>query len=157
MENEMSIHHASYLRDDLPPISVSAHDYDRLRRLADISAGKFPRTADFLSRELDRAQVVSSIELLPGLVTMGAEVTFRDDIAGTIRTVTLVYPEDADIDSSRISVLTPVGAALIGLSVSQSMEWQTQSGEWRSLTVLTVRQAPPAGSDFRAVADAERP
>jgi regulator of nucleoside diphosphate kinase len=155
--NDMSIHHASYRRDDLPPISVSAHDYERLRRLADASAGKFPRTADFLSRELDRAQIVGPLELLPGSVMMGSEVTFRDDTAGTTRTVTLVYPEDADIDLNRISVLTPVGAALIGLSVSQSIEWRTHSGEWRSLTVLAVHQAPPSTGDSGTVADAARP
>jgi regulator of nucleoside diphosphate kinase len=52
--------------------------------------------------------------------------------------VTLVYPPDADVTEGKISVLTPVGAALIGLSVSQSIEWQTPSGGWRSLTVLKV-------------------
>jgi regulator of nucleoside diphosphate kinase len=52
--------------------------------------------------------------------------------------VTLVYPHEADLDAGRISVLTPVGAALIGLSVGQSIEWQSPTGGWRSLTVLRV-------------------
>jgi regulator of nucleoside diphosphate kinase len=55
-----------------------------------------------------------------------------------VRTVTLVYPDEADLTQGRISVLTPVGAALIGLSVSQSIEWETVSGGRRSLTVLAV-------------------
>lgn len=71
---------------------------------------------------------------------MGADVTFRDDVTGKTRRVTLVYPHEADIDANKISVLTPIGAALIGLSVSQSIEWQTQTGHWRSLTVLDVHQ-----------------
>jgi regulator of nucleoside diphosphate kinase len=157
MEDNMSIHHASYLRDDLPPIAVSAHDYERLRQLASASAEKFPRTADFLSRELERAQIVDPLRVLSGLVTMGSEVTFRDDTTGKTRTITLVYPHEADIDSNKVSVLTPIGAALIGLSLSQSIEWQTQSGEWRSLTILAVRQAPPAGRESGAVADAPNP
>jgi regulator of nucleoside diphosphate kinase len=153
----MSIYHASLRREDLPPISVSAHDYDRLRQLAEASAAKFPRASDFLARELDRAQIIGPLEMLPGLVMMGSEVTFRDDTIGKTRTITLVYPHEADIDSNRISVLTPIGAALIGLSLSQSIEWQTQSGEWRSLTVLAVRQAPPAGGDSGTVANTARP
>jgi regulator of nucleoside diphosphate kinase len=70
---------------------------------------------------------------------MGSRVRFRDDVTGQERTLTLAYPEDADISSGRISVLTPVGAALIGLSVGQSIEWETASGGLRSLTVLEVR------------------
>jgi regulator of nucleoside diphosphate kinase len=69
---------------------------------------------------------------------MGSEVEFRDDTTGKVRRVTLAYPDAADIDAGRISVLTPIGAALIGLSVGQSIEWQTPAGGWRSLTVLGV-------------------
>lgn len=50
----------------------------------------------------------------------------------------LVYPDEADVLEVKISVLTPIGAALIGLSVGQSIEWQTPAGGWRSLTVLQV-------------------
>jgi regulator of nucleoside diphosphate kinase len=72
---------------------------------------------------------------------MGSRVTFRDDVTSQIRAVTLVYPGEADVSLGKISVLTPVGAALIGLSVSQSIEWETQSGGRRSLTVLAVDAA----------------
>jgi regulator of nucleoside diphosphate kinase len=72
---------------------------------------------------------------------MESEVEFRDDVTGQVRTITLVYPKDADMNAGRISVLTPVGAALIGLSAGQSIEWQTPTGGRRSLTVLSVR--PP--------------
>lgn len=69
---------------------------------------------------------------------MGSTVTFRDDTTAQDRTVMLVYPDEADVAQGRISILTPVGAALIGLSVGQSIEWQTPGGGWRSLTVLRV-------------------
>jgi regulator of nucleoside diphosphate kinase len=126
------------LQDALPPITLNAADFDRLQRLAHAAADRFPRTADFLAREIARAKVVDGTDILPGIVTMGSEVEFRDDTTGKVRRVTLAYPDAADIDAGRISVLTPIGAALIGLSVGQSIEWQTPAGGWRSLTVLGV-------------------
>ena len=82
--------------------------------------------------------IVAAGFLLRGVVTMGSLVEFRDDDTGRTRTVNLVYPDQADLADGRLSVLSPVGAALIGLSVGQSIEWQTPSGGWRSLTVLQV-------------------
>jgi len=89
----------------LPAIVLSASDLARLQRLATAAAGQFPRTADFLAREIDRARVVDPVDAPPSLVTMGSEVEFRDDTTGKVRRVTLVYPDEADIDSSKISVL----------------------------------------------------
>jgi regulator of nucleoside diphosphate kinase len=128
----------NHLQDALPPITLNAADFDRLQRLAHAAADRFPRTADFLAREIARAKVVDGADTPPGVVTMGSEVEFRDDTTGKVRRVTLAYPDAADIDAGRISVLTPIGAALIGLSVGQSIEWQTPAGGWRSLTVLGV-------------------
>lgn len=128
----------SYLTPELPPITLNTVDAERLLRLADIARRRFPNAAEFLSREVERANVVSPSQMLPGVVAMGSEVEFRDDTTGQVRRVTLVYPHEADVDSGRISVLTPIGAALIGLSVSQSIEWETPLGERRSLTVLRV-------------------
>ena len=128
----------SYLRADLPPITLTTTDSARLQRLVSAAESTFPRTADFLSREIERAEIVDSISLLPGVVVMGSEVEFRDETTGQVRRVTLVYPNEADVAVGRISVLTPIGAALIGLSVSQTMEWETPGGERRSLTILSV-------------------
>jgi regulator of nucleoside diphosphate kinase len=128
----------SYLHPELPPIAITRSDVEKLTRLADNATGQFARAGDFLAREIDRAQIIEEFERRPGLVTMRSRVTFRDDITGQVRTVTLVYPDEADVSSGRISVLTPVGAALIGLSVSQSIEWEAVSGGRRSLTVLAA-------------------
>jgi len=122
----------------LPPIALNASDFAQLQRLANAAAEKFPRTADFLAREVERARVVDAAEAPENLVTMGSEVEFRDDDTGKVRRVTLVYPHEADIDSNRISVLSPIGAALIGLSVGQAIEFQGPAGGTRSLTVLAV-------------------
>ncbi len=130
---------ARYFNIDLPPIAITRRDSERLARLAAVAVDKFPVTSEFLAREVDRAHLIEDFETLPGLVSMNSEVEFRDDISGQVRRVRLVYPEQVGKESPAISVLTPVGAALIGLSVSQSIEFQTPSGGWRSLTVLSVR------------------
>lgn len=131
---------ASYLQPELPPISLRMCDASRLRNIAEAASEKYPQTTDFLAREIERAEILPDTRLLPGLVTMDSEVTFRDDISMQERSVTLVYPEAADVDAGRISILTPIGAALIGLSVGQTIEFQTPGGRWRSLTVLKVIQ-----------------
>jgi regulator of nucleoside diphosphate kinase len=147
METDMS-----YLTPELPPITLNTVDAERLLHLAEIARRRFPNAAEVLAREVERANLVSPSQLLPGVVAMGSEVEFRDDVTGQIRRVTLVYPHEADVASGRISVLTPVGAALIGLSVSQSIEWETLLGERRSLTVLRVQPGPAAVEGAPAVA-----
>ncbi len=130
---------ARYFNMDLPPIAITRRDSERLARLASAAADKFPSTSEFLAREVDRAHLIEDFQSLPGLVSMGSIVEFRDDVTGQVRKVKLVYPEEASPDHATVSVLTPVGAALIGLSVSQSIEFRTPSGGWRSLTVLSVK------------------
>src|SRR5690349_595335 len=121
----------------LPSLMISADDERRLSLLAKASMTQFPRVAHFLAQEVDRATVVP--EQPKGIVRMGSQVVYRDEGTGRIRDVTLVFPHEADINLNRISVLTPVGAALIGLAEGQSIEFQTPTREKRSLTVLVVR------------------
>ena len=85
-------------------------------------------------------EIVEPKDASEDLVTMGSSVEFRDDFTGQVRRVVLVYPDKADVTAGRISVLTPVGAALIGLSKNQSIDWETPARERRSLTVLSVQQ-----------------
>ena len=124
----------------LPPIVITASEAHRLSALADSSMGVFPRVAQFLARETDRARVVADDSELPDVVRMGARVRYRDDETGDVREVVLVYPHEADIALRRISVLTPVGAALIGLSVGQTIDFQTPSHRTRAVTILAVKQ-----------------
>jgi regulator of nucleoside diphosphate kinase len=102
-----------------------------------------PAVAKALGDELDRAHVLTAGRHPGDVVCMGCEVTYRDETTGKTQTGTLVYPEEADIAKGRISVLTPIGAALIGLSVGDAMNWETRSGEMKRLTVLNVRQPQP--------------
>jgi regulator of nucleoside diphosphate kinase len=125
-------------RKELPPITLKGMDFERLERLVAAAADKFPETTEFLEREMARANIVASEAAPSGVVAMDSQVEFRDNGSGQTRTVTLVYPEQADFAAGRISVLSPVGAALLGLSAGQSIDWQPPSGAARSLTVLRV-------------------
>jgi regulator of nucleoside diphosphate kinase len=123
---------------ELPPIQVSRDEMHRLRTLANASMDLFPRVASFLARELDRASVPQEDSEPSRVVRMGSEVSYRDEKTGETHDVMLVYPHEADISHRKISVLTPVGAALIGLSVGQEIEYQTPGPVTRKLTVLAV-------------------
>ncbi|MCC8942239.1 Regulator of nucleoside diphosphate kinase [Bradyrhizobium ivorense] len=132
-----SKHHGTFT-PALPPIMIAASEALRLGALADCSMTLFPRVAQFLARETERAQIVADDADLHDLVRMGSRVRYCDDETGDIREVVLVYPHEADIALKRISVLTPVGAALIGLSVGQTIEFQTPSHQTRAIKVLAV-------------------
>ena len=126
-----------------PRILLTAEDYDRLSDLARAATDAMPDQASVLTEELARAEIVADGQP-ERTVCMGSEVTFRDDTTGKIETMTLVYPGDADISRRRISVMTPIGTALIGLGTGHSITWATRSGEVRLLTVLDVAPPPPA-------------
>jgi len=128
---------------NLPPITITAVDYDRLSWIATAGVNSQRYTvAEMLADELDRAMVAAPGSIRPDIVTMHSEVEYRDGVTGEVRRVTLVYPGEEDLDAGRISVLTHIGAALIGLSEGQSIEWEGPTGGRRELTVRRVRFQP---------------
>lgn len=123
-----------------PHIVISARDHSRLMRLTEAAAARAASpVTEYLSEELIRAEVVPDTQCANDIAQMGSSVTYRDDATGRTRTVTLVYPMDADIEQQRISILTPIGAALIGMSPGLSIDWPSPDGGFGSLTVLAVR------------------
>jgi len=128
----------SMRRYDLNPrIVLGEDDHRKLIALALAGSGHSSDAADDLLNEIERARVVPTPKLGAGIVRMGSRVTYRPD-NGAERTVQLVYPVDADIVQGKISVLTPVGTALIGLTVGQSITWEARDGNKHVLTVLAV-------------------
>jgi regulator of nucleoside diphosphate kinase len=121
-----------------PKISITASDHARLRSLAEAATIRMPDVADWLADELDRARIIRDERSTSGVVRMGDGVAFRDNTTGQVQTVSLVYPDEADITLKKISVLTPIGVALIGMSAGESISWQTRTGEVRDLTVTEV-------------------
>ena len=100
-----------------PRLIIDERAYPRLLALAERARAQVPDLADRLIEEIERADLRASSEMPADVVTLGSQVTFRH--ADRTQTVRIVAPEDADIEQRRISVLTPVGAALLGLSVGQ--------------------------------------
>jgi len=122
-----------------PPITLSRGDYERLSALVETAMPNVPELAELLAGELARAHVLAGGKCLQDVVSMDSEVTFRDTGTGKVQSMRLVLPSEADISNNRLSVLTPVGAALIGVRVGESMTWETPAGELRRLTVLSVK------------------
>jgi regulator of nucleoside diphosphate kinase len=128
-----------------PAIAVTRTDSERLWRIAESFASRNPAVAEELLAELDRAKVVEDGRLAPDVVRMGSSLRFTSDL-GEDRNVTLVFPGEADIAEGKVSVLTPIGVALIGLSAGQSIDWTARDGRVHRLTVETVQ---PPGCPLR--------
>ena len=128
-------------KQSLPSLIVSKDNYKRIIDLAIFAEDRAPEVASVLIAEMERARIVSPKALPSTAVQMGSTVDYRTD-SGEERRVTLVYPGEADISQGKISILTPIGAALIGLSPSQSIAWIARDGRLQRLTVLKVE--PPA-------------
>ena len=128
------------IHNDLnPEIVLGAADHRQLNILAMAGLTHTPDQSDDLLYELERARVVDDSNIPGDIVRMGSTVLYRTD-AGQEQRVTLVYPVDADIAQGRISVLTPVGTALIGLRVGQSITWRDRAHKRHMLTVLAVEK-----------------
>lgn len=125
-----------------PPLLMSVEGQLQLVALADAAARRHPLVASLLHEEVDRAELVPAEELPPTAIALGSLVEFRDTGTGEARSVQLVLPGEADIAANRVSVLSLVGAGLVGLSEGQSIDWPTQDGRMRRLTVLRVRPGP---------------
>jgi len=126
-----------------PEIAIPEEDLERLCGLAAVAFAKMPDVAEYLESEIERAKILPRGASSEHVVRMGGRAVYRDETTGAIHDVTLVYPHEADIEQGRISVLTPVGAALLGLRPGQSILWTTRSAETRRLTILV-------GPDLRA-------
>jgi regulator of nucleoside diphosphate kinase len=123
-----------------PPIMVSETEYDRLTGLAEAALERLPDAAGSLLAEMDRATVAAATAMPPDVMRMGSTATLRGG-DGPQR-ITLVYPGEADIAAGRVSVLTPLGAALIGVKAGQSIQWTSRDGRVLALEVAAVE--PPA-------------
>ncbi len=131
-----------------PPIVVTESDYDKLIRFVERQSAAMPRVMRFLEQELDRAEVVAAQSVPRDVITMNSRLLFRMMENGLSRAVTLVYPAEADLMAGKMPILTPVGAALLGLRAGQSMSWEDRIGETKTLTVQHVLFQPEASGRF---------
>ncbi len=129
---------------DLPQIYLTQNDLDRLMKLVEADAGK---RLGKLESELVRANVVPREKMPKDVVTMNSRVIFQNETTGERREVTLVYPMNADIGAGKISVLVPIGTALLGLRVGQSIDWELPGGEKQRYRIVEVPFQPEAAGE----------
>ncbi|MBD8065918.1 nucleoside diphosphate kinase regulator [Devosia sp. PTR5] len=131
------------MRNLRPQIVLAQSEH---RQLLAMAAAGSSAAAESLLDEMERARVVPDTQLNPDIVRMGSRVQYRTDDDNR-KTVTLVCPADADISEGKVSVLTPIGAALIGLRTGQSITWEARDGRKNVLTVLSVIQTTGARAE----------
>ena len=130
-------------------VVINERDFDRLNDLVHsprLRTTHAPMVAT-LEQELARGKVVAPTDVPGGVVTMNSRVRFRDLRSGGRETYTLVYPEQANVDEARLSVLAPLGTALLGASAGDVVECRTPGGV-RRLKVERVLYQPEAAGDF---------
>src|SRR3546814_13303175 len=113
--------------------------YERLRSVASAAMHDAPDVAEPLLEEIERAEIVASDAMPADVVSIGSIVTYRDVATGSTRTIELVWPGEADPTRQSFSVVSPIGGALIGPPIGQTMSWQLPEGESRQLTVVNGR------------------
>lgn len=131
---------ATDLRVARPRIRLIDTEADLLAQLALQAETRMPAVSAMLLAEVDRADLYGAGNLPADVVTLGSEVEFLDEGSGQRRRVTIVLPAHADIAAGRMSILTPAGAGLIGLSAGQSIDWPDVTGREHRLKILSVRQ-----------------
>ena len=125
-----------WLMSTLPRIILSRFDHKRLEQLLDL-VGERP-DLDALRAELDRAEIVEPEMVPPTVVTMNSVVRFEDVDSGKETEVTLVFPGTAEIASYKVSVFAPIGSALLGLSIGDTIDWPLPKGRTRRLRVTAI-------------------
>lgn len=129
---------------------ITEFDMDRLRKL--LEGTRFWSTRDreylqHLEEELERAQVVVP-EAVPGdVVTMNSRVRVKDVDSGREMTLTIVFPSDADLEQGKISIVAPIGTALLGYRVGDTVEWRVPAG-MRRLRIEEVSYQPEAAGHY---------
>lgn len=125
-------------------------DHVRLLNLLrrDARGGGSPAQPQALDDLLDGASLVPSREVMPDIVTMYSRVLLQDPQTGQRSTLTLCYPADAEPALGFVSVLSPVGSALLGLRVGSTARWATPTGERKAAEILAILFQPESSGDY---------
>ena len=129
-----------------PPIHLLAEEADLVAELAMCVEHRQPAVARMLLAEIERAEVYAPGEMPPGYVRLNSRVTFKDERSGRLRDVQLVLPAEANIVEGRVSILTPMGAALYGLGAGQSIDWPDIQGKPRAIRIVRT-EAPDSDNN----------
>jgi regulator of nucleoside diphosphate kinase len=133
----MATRHAGDVR---PPLHLLASESDLVAGLALQAEHRNPVVAAMLLGEIERAELHEADTMPADAVMLGSEVSFVDERSKRMRTVKLVLPVDANIAEGRISIMTPMGAALYGLRAGDAIDWPDNDGNARQITIRRVTQ-----------------
>jgi len=133
----MATRHAGDVR---PPLHLLASESDLVAGLALQAEHRNPVVAAMLLEEIERAELHEADTMPADAVMLGSEVSFVDERSKRMRTVKLVLPIDANIAEGRISIMTPMGAALYGLRAGDAIDWPDNDGNARRITIKRVSQ-----------------
>jgi len=131
-----------------PSITVSWLDLDRLERILDRLPVAQVSARDALMSELDRAELVEPWDMPSDVVTMNSRVRFTFAGSDEEVTMTLSYPKDMHDSDQQLSVLTPVGTALLGLRIGSSITWQRPDGATFEATVRDIEYQPERSGEL---------
>lgn len=131
-----------------PNIIVSSVDMERLETLLDSLPAAQADVRNALLDELARAELVEPDQMPPDVVTMNSRVRFTLDAPAEEFSLTLAYPKNMQADGEQISILSPVGNALIGLKAGDSIDWNRPDGATFQLTVLEVQYQPERAGEL---------
>jgi regulator of nucleoside diphosphate kinase len=133
--------------DKKPEITLSRLDAERLEQMLDSLDGKsFPGRSE-LEEEIARANVVEPAQVPPTVVTMNSSVRFKVESSDTEFSLALVYPRDADGSNDKISILAPVGSALLGLAEGDEITWPAPGGGMMVVKIIEVSYQPERSGD----------
>lgn len=130
-----------------PPIVLSSLDLERIEALLERMPPAQAEGYAALRAELDRAEVREPADMPPDVVTMNSRVTVEDESGGERLELTLAYPAGAG-QPGHVSVLAPVGSALLGLAKGQQIDWPMPDGRRRRLRVVDIGYQPEAAGDL---------
>lgn len=121
-----------------PEITVSTSDLERLEGLLSKPPTRNRSDLDGLRAELDRANILDADGMPADVIMMNSRARFREETSGREYELTLAWPHEANADDGKVSIFSPAGSALLGLSVGQHIDWQTPEGHAIQLRVLAV-------------------
>lgn len=135
--------------DQRPKIIISSLDAERLDNLLDsLGNNQFPGKDELLT-ELDRADIVAPEEISSNIVTMNSTVKFKEVTSGKEFSLTLVYPQDKNDNTAVVSILAPVGSALLGLSEGATIQWPKPGGGLLTVEIIEVIYQPERAGEYR--------
>ena len=121
-------------------------DHARIERL--LARSSRPAPDEPLHSLLDDAEIVPPRQVPPDVVTMYAQVTAEDPLDGTRRKLTVCYPQDAEPNAGFVSVLSPIGTALLGRRRGETIEWVAPTGSAQRLHIVELLFQPEASGDY---------